>query len=72
MSTHGKPHEELAGALGVVLVQEVVQGLVESLAVHQYQSAPPRHAGLDRLNVHADLVRSDATKNEPDARTKAS
>lgn len=55
MSTHGKAHEELPGALCVMLVEEVVQRLVESLAMYQYHSSAACHASLDRLDIYTDL-----------------
>lgn len=51
----GKAHVALARVVGVVLVEEVVQGLVERLAVDEHDVHTFRHAQLDPLDVEADL-----------------
>lgn len=59
--THRQARIEPSITLCVVLVQQIVQGLVKPLALHQNYSATSGHAGLHCLYIHTHLNLAKAT-----------
>lgn len=55
----GEANRELAGTLRVVLVQQVVERLVQPLAVDQHHPSPSGHTSLHNLDIYDHLSPRD-------------